>query len=491
MSMSAPDPLLASVDALLAHARGSACTSDAEAVLDEARTRLHGPLRVAVAGKVKAGKSTLLNALLGEELAATDAGECTEIVTWYVRGETAQVLVRPRDGAPQTRFFRRGAGAVEVDLGDWSAADIDAIEIRWPTERLRELTLLDTPGIASIRADISARTQRLLGEDERPPVVDAILYLIRHVHTSDVRFLESFHDDDVARGTPMNAVGVLSRADEIGSCRLGALDVATAIAERYQHDPRLRALCPVVIPVAGLLAYAGATLREQEFRLLAALAAGPEAELTELLLTADRFARRRSSLSLTELEREHLLGRLGLFGVRLSVDLLRSRTVLSSAQLSAELLRQSGLDQLRGVLTRQFTERSRVLKARSALLIVNGVLASGGCSEAAAVRARVEEVVAGAHEFEEVRILNALRAGAVVLGGDGGARMDRLLGGAGHDPRSRLGLAVAAPDSDVREAAVEELGRWQRQAEHPLSDRQAQIAARVTVRTLEGLLSKL
>jgi len=84
-----------------------------------------------------------------------------------------------------------------------------------------------------------------------------------------------------------------------------------------------------------------------------------------------------------------------------------------------------------------------------------------------------------------------LLLGAVVLGGDGGARMDRLLGGAGHDPRSRLGLAVAAPDSDVREAAVEELGRWQRQAEHPLSDRQAQIAARVTVRTLEGLLSKL
>ena len=45
--------------------------------------RLDEPLRVAIAGRVKAGKSTLLNALVGERLAATDAGECTRIVTWY------------------------------------------------------------------------------------------------------------------------------------------------------------------------------------------------------------------------------------------------------------------------------------------------------------------------------------------------------------------------------------------------------------------------
>ncbi|MGH9208430.1 MAG: dynamin family protein, partial [Acidimicrobiales bacterium] len=45
--------------------------------------RLDEPLRVAVAGKVKAGKSTLLNALVGEQIAPTDAGECTQVVTWY------------------------------------------------------------------------------------------------------------------------------------------------------------------------------------------------------------------------------------------------------------------------------------------------------------------------------------------------------------------------------------------------------------------------
>ena len=64
-------------------------------VADLAR-RLEEPLRVAVAGRIKAGKSTLLNALLGEEVAATDAGECTLVPTWYRHGETPTATLHTR-----------------------------------------------------------------------------------------------------------------------------------------------------------------------------------------------------------------------------------------------------------------------------------------------------------------------------------------------------------------------------------------------------------
>ena len=257
------------ITVLLDRATANAVDDQVRGRLAEAQNRLHGPLRLAIAGKVKAGKSTLLNALLGEEIAPTDAGECTKIVTWYAEGPAPQVVVHPLRGDPVSRPWTRESGALEVDLGELSAADVDHIAVTWPTSRLRAMTILDTPGIASISADISARTHRVLDAVEgRVPVADAVLYLMRHTHASDVRFLESFHDDELAHGTPMNSVGVLSRADEIGSCRLDALEVADRIARRYEADPRMRRLCPIVLPVAGLLAHASATLREAEYALL-------------------------------------------------------------------------------------------------------------------------------------------------------------------------------------------------------------------------------
>src|SRR5262245_37496490 len=69
------------------------------------RERLEGPLQVAIAGRVKAGKSTLLNALVGERLAPTDAGECTRIVSWYRKGPSYQVSARLRDGRDQQLVF--------------------------------------------------------------------------------------------------------------------------------------------------------------------------------------------------------------------------------------------------------------------------------------------------------------------------------------------------------------------------------------------------
>src|SRR3954447_11189962 len=236
------------------------------AMLDAERLRLDEPLRVAIAGKLKAGKSTLLNALVGEELAATDAGECTRIVTWYADGRTYEVTAHLTDGTAEPRPFTRRDGAVQISLGR-PAEQVDHLEVRVPSARLRQHTLIDTPGIASLSTDVSLRTMAFLeAEGERAAQTDAVIYLLRHMHGSDVRFLESFHGDGLSNGTPVNAVGVLSRADEIGGCRLDAMESAARVAARYATDERLRRLCPVVVPVAGLLGAARATLRAEAHR---------------------------------------------------------------------------------------------------------------------------------------------------------------------------------------------------------------------------------
>ena len=482
--------LVTQVDRLLARALDSAVSVEFADRLAAARDRLGGPLRIAIAGKVKAGKSTLLNALLGEELAPTDAGECTKIVTWYRHGLQAGVIAYPVSGSPERRPWARDEGALEADLGGLVAGDVDHLEVSWPTSRLDQLTIIDTPGIASISAEVSERTHRVMAaDDNRIPVADAVVYLMRHTHASDIRFLEAFHDDELVHGTVMNSIGVLSRADEIGACRLDAMEVAGRIARRYRYEPRLRRLCPIVVAVDGLLAHAAVTFRQAEYQMLARLAAAPPDATAELLLTADRFATRPAT-EITQLEREHLLDRMGLFGVRLSVELIRTGAVDSSQGLAAALVDRSGLARFSDVLTRQFTARSRVLKARSALAVLTDVLRRGGCADAAELRAALEELVAGTHEFEEVRVLGTLRAGTLDLKPELATALDRLLGGSGHDPWSRLGLDPDAGPDTVRQAALSELARWRRTAEHPLSSRAVQQAARTASRTLEGLVNR-
>jgi hypothetical protein len=484
------DELSTSILALIDQARSKARTPEAKNQLDAISERLTGPLRLAIAGKVKAGKSTLLNALLGEELAPTDAGECTKIVTWYYQSDRPHATLFPLDGEPRERPYSREGGALQVDLGGLEPAEVDHLEVGWPTSRLRDLTILDTPGIASISADVSARTQRVLAADDgRVPVADAILYLLRHTHSSDIRFLEAFHDDELAHGTPMNAVGVLSRADEIGSCRLDSMEVAGRVAQRYEAEPRLHRLCPVIVPVNGLLGHTATTLREAEFAILAAIARASAEEVSELLLTADRFAGSPSSLPVTELEREHLLERLGLYGVRLSVELIRSGTASTSSELCAELAERSGLNRLRALLGRQFEARSRVLKSYSAVAALADLLRSDDFDDAAELQARVEEITAGAHEFQEIRLLSDLRSGGIPLKPERHQQLDRLLGGSGHDPASRLGLLPEASAGEVRQAAIAALSSWQSFAEHPLTSRSGQLAARAVTRTLEGLLT--
>ena len=106
---------------------------------------------------------------------------------------------------------------------------------------------------------------------------------------------------------------------------------------------------------------------------------------------------------------------MGLTGVRLSVALIRIGLANDSGELARELRRRSGLDEVRQALLTQFTERSDLLKAQAALLTVERILDTSPVPEADALRARVESILAGAHELVELRLLNDLRTGAVEL----------------------------------------------------------------------------
>jgi hypothetical protein len=77
------------------------------------------------------------------------------------------------------------------------------------------------------------------------------------------------------------------------------------------------------------------------------------------------------------------------------------------------------------------------------------------------------------------------------LPGDGPAEVERLIGAEGGRPATRLGLDPDTDAGELRAAAADARKRWQVRAESPLSDPVVADAARVVVRSCDGLLAAL
>jgi Dynamin family len=477
--------LTAELIALIDDTRAQCQGSNIADRLDAIRTRLTGPLRVAIAGRVKAGKSTLLNALVGERLAPTDAGECTRLVSVYRQGSGYRVEAVLKSGSSKELAFRRQDGHLDIELGGLSESDIAHLEIEWPTSTLASTTLIDTPGLASINDDNSRRTREFLTNDASVSgsEADAVIYLMRHAHRSDIDFLDAFMDRSVSAASPVNAVGVLSRADEIGAGRRDAMDSARRIAERYAADEQLRTLCSTVVPLAGLLAETGLTWREDEMTDVRSIASTSAEVLERAVLSGDHFCAAeltgvtegagRGFIDVPVERRRSLLGRLGLYGLRLSFDAVAQGRANSAAELSKLLITWSGLDDLRTVIDQHFGPRARTLQARTALVSlrtlakdlvpVNPQLGAGlsrGC----------EQIEATAIDFGRLRAAHLLRTATIRVNPVDRSDLERLL--MAPTLGEGLGLNATPDEGQLRSAALESVLRWRRRAGDPMANPQ-------------------
>jgi GTPase SAR1 family protein len=434
------------------------------------RARLDGPLRVAIAGRVKAGKSTLLNALVGERLAPTDAGECTRLVSWYRKGPSYEVRAHLKAGGDRTLAFERTGGALAVQLGGLAEDQVGWLEVNWPSSALDRITLIDTPGLASINDENSRRTREFLDPGaEGGSDADAVIYLMRHVHKDDVGFLDAFMDRSVSAASPVNTVAVLSRSDEIGAGRPDAMESATRIARRYENDPQVRALCASVTPLAGLLAETGITLREDEVACLRTLAATDPAVLERMLLSVDEFCDVSASDLTVELRRD-LLDRLGMFGVRIALGELAAGHTTASA-LGPRLVAHSGFDALRSIITGHFMPRARVLQARTALASLRALARSIRADDprtANAIDREAERIESSAVEFAQLRAAHLVTSGTVRVNDAEREALGRLFLAPSH--AEALGLGPSTADEALRDAALTAVTRWRNRAGDPLAD---------------------
>ena len=453
----------------------------------EVLRRLSAPLQVAVAGRIKSGKSTLVNALIGRRVAPTDVGECTRLVTRYQYGTVDRVEVVFDDGRKQVLPFDVG-GMIPNDL-DVDLDTVSHLEAYLTNAVLRDLTVIDTPGLGSLDAASVRRTEQLLGvareeqasakhassdedggEDEesdggeansadldptsRNAVAgaEAVLYVVTQgVRADDQQALAAFTAATASREAgPVNAIAILNKADTIAPESVAGSDgdvwkAASLLAEKQAST--LKPRVADVIPMIGLLAESAESggFTSSDADALRQLAKLDDGTWETMLVSADLFV--TWECDVPPGTRTKLLEKLDLYGIRSAVDALRTDPELTAGALRRRLLDASGLAGLRSRLDAVFRARADGIKAAAALASVTALAhASGDPGERQRVHDAIEVLLAKpeAHQLRLLEALTLVTSGAVEHAGGSGGR-----GAQGRQQRRRRRAArhegTAAP----------------------------------------------
>ncbi len=418
----------------------------------EVLRRLHAPLQVAVAGRIKSGKSTLVNALIGRRVAPTAVGECTRLVTRFSYGTVDRVEVIRRDGSRAVLPFDAD-GMIPADLGPLVGTDVGAVshlEAYLTNAVLRDLTVIDTPGLGSLDATSVARTEAVLtGDADLDPVssdavagAEAVLYVMTQaVRADDQQALLAFTAATARREAgPVNAIAVLNKADTIVPGPDGDVwRAAEALAA--EQAAALRPRVADVLPVIGLLAESAETgaFTSADADSLRALAALDEAAWETMLVSADLFTTWDAPVPAGT--RALLLAKLDLYGLRSAVAAVRAEPTLTAGDLRRRLLAGSGLAEVRGRLDAVFRARADGIKAAAAIGSITALAhASGDAGERQRVHDAIEVLLSRpeAHQLRLLEALTLVASGAVDLPTDLADEVLRVGGSA--DVGERLGL---------------------------------------------------
>lgn len=229
--------------------------------LQNIKARIDQPCVLAVAGRVNAGKSSFINALLGKDLAKVGTTETTATINVFRKGSPPDserpVLVIWVNGnkSYETKEFLDSLQGNDNEILK-RAEGIKRIEFLLQDPIFDEITLVDTPGTDAIVGEDGEGHQKITEEffqlrkrhsletKEQTEGADAVIYLVGQVaNASNQGFLQEFQAATNEGSSAMNAIGIMAKidlSDEIISQRE---DLSALIALKMQHE--LNTVVPV------------------------------------------------------------------------------------------------------------------------------------------------------------------------------------------------------------------------------------------------------
>ena len=412
--------------------------------LDSLVRSLGEPLRIAFAGRVSMGKSTLVNALLNAPVAPTGDRETTRVVTQFENGEFEHVELSLRDGTSRQAFLTpEGVLPAAYPV---ATEDIRQVTARLPyAPLLRRVTLIDTPGLESVNQEASSRTtEALFSLDSRDAVAsaDALVYLMRTDSAADATAISAFNELTSSDLCALNAVGVLNCKTE------HPVADYYPTARRLKSEHVFRNRVADVIPVAGLLAFTAgsAMLSQDDAAALRKLGAGGD----DLLIDVDGYL--EAECDVTREERQRFLDLLGFSGLHMALRAIRSDAI-DSGDINSVLLKLSGLPQLLDIIDGTFANCADQIKAGRALAAVTRLSYQTEPESGHRVRVMIERLRAdpGMHGIQELWALQQCARPDTDHPEWITAELARVA--AGSTGSAKTGLPADAPLKEILEAA--------------------------------------
>lgn len=454
--------------------------------------RLRGPLQLAVAGRIKSGKSTVVNGLIGRRVSATDVRECTRMVTRFQYGTVDRIEVRKHDGTVITLPYD-GDGVIPADLG-CHPEDVAVVDAYLTYDALRDVTIIDTPGLASLHAQSVGRTRAMLGTesagkhsgraggeggevDERSQQAiasaEAVVYVItQSIRADDADALTAFRRSSSGHtSSPINALAILNKADQIQADE--PMEAAAELAR--EHSVTLRHSVSQVLPLVGLMAESARTgnFTEADAQVLREIAALDEGMRQMLFISTDFFV--RPEIPVDVAGRERLLVRLDLYGARGAVEAILADPQITTGQLRQLVEERSGFPELDKVVSGGFSMRADDIKSAVALATLEQ-LAHGSPPRVRDIIADELEALYQHPEAQQLRLLEAatlVSSGKVDLPDEMFEEVRRLV--TGTAPDEMLG-SPGAPLTDLVQQALDAASRWREFATFGSNPAQSRIA---------------
>lgn len=412
---------------------------------------LDEPLRVAFAGRVSMGKSTLVNALLQSPVAPTGDCETTRVVTRFEAGDFERVDLKLRDGSNRQAFLTP-AGVLPPTY-PVSVDQVREVRVQLPyAPLLRRFTVIDTPGLESLNEEVSDRTnEALFSRDSRAAIADAdaLVYLMRTGSQDDAAAVAAFNELTALDLCALNAVGVLNCKTE------HPISDHEGMAARLKGTSAFRNRVADIIPVAGLLAYTvgSALLDDTDAAALRTLAAYQD----DLLIDVEEYLEAPCGVSRDE--RQRLLDMLAFSGLRMAFEAIRSSPDGSLADINGALLGRSGLPRLLGVIDGMFASCADQIKAGQTLAAVTRLSFQADPAIGRRARVMIENLREdpAMHGIQEIWALQQCAQPDLSLPEWVATELARVAGEA--TPVSKVGLPEGSSAAEILQAAGEGASR--------------------------------